>query len=44
MLMNNQNQNSETYVSPFTKRDAMKDALIDNNISDERARYQTFEL
>lgn len=34
MLMNNQTQNVEAYVSPFSKRDAMKDALIKNNIDD----------
>ncbi len=34
MLMANQQQNGESFVSPFTKRDAMKDALIQNNIED----------
>lgn len=34
MLMTNQNQNGESYVSPFSKRDAMKEALIKNNIED----------
>jgi hypothetical protein len=32
MLMNNQTANNDTYVSPFSKRDAMKDTLIDQNI------------
>ncbi|EFX60085.1 hypothetical protein DAPPUDRAFT_345434 [Daphnia pulex] len=44
MLMNNQSHNTETYVSPFSKRDAMKDTLIDQNIEDERKRYQLFDV
>lgn len=44
MLMNNQSHNVETYVSPFSKRDAMKDTLIEHNIEDERKRYQLFDI
>lgn len=40
MLMNNQNYNQETYVSPFAKRDNLKDNLINKAIEDERSRYQ----
>lgn len=44
MLMNNQTSNTESYVSPFSKRDAMKDTLIEQNIEEERKRYQMFDL
>jgi hypothetical protein len=40
MLMNSQSQNIETFVSPFSKRDAMKDTLIEQNIEEERRRYK----
>lgn len=40
MLMNNQIQNGESYISPFSKRDALKEELIDKNLEDERKKYQ----
>lgn len=42
--MSSQNQNAETYVSAFSKRDGMKDALIEQNIEDERKRYKEFDV
>jgi hypothetical protein len=44
MLLSNQTHNVEGYVSPFLKREAMKDTLIEHNIEDERKRYQLFDL
>jgi hypothetical protein len=34
MLMNNQSHNQEVYVSPFAKRDNLKDAHITKAIDD----------
>jgi len=30
--MNNQSQHQEAYISPFSRRDAMKDTLIDRGV------------
>ena len=44
MLMNNQSHNQEVYVSPFAKRDNLKDSLINKAIEEERSRYQNVEM
>ena len=40
MLMNNQSHNQEIYVSPFSKRDNLKDALIQKGVDEDLKRYQ----
>lgn len=44
MLMSNQVQNQETYISPFSKRDAMKDTLITQGVEDERKKFQLYDM
>ena len=42
--MNNQTQKQESFVSPFAKRDNLKDQLINKNIEEERKRYAEVEV
>ena len=43
MLMSNQTHNQEGYVSPFAKRENLKDALINRAIDDEKNKHQLLE-
>ncbi len=43
MLMNNQSHNQEIYVSPFSKRDNLKDALIQKGVDEDLKRYRQSE-
>lgn len=40
MLMEGQRQHTETYVSPFAKREAMKQEHINHAIEDEKKRAE----
>jgi hypothetical protein len=40
MLMNSQNANMKSYVSPFHERDAQKEKLISNGVEVERKRNE----
>jgi hypothetical protein len=42
--MSNQVQNQETYISPFSKRDVMKDTLITQGVEDERKKFQLYDM
>jgi hypothetical protein len=43
MLLNNQNANKDHFVSPYTKGDHSKDALINKNIEEEVKRRISME-
>ena len=44
MLMDGQRQHLETYVSPFAKRDAMKQEHINHAIEDQRKKSEQDEV
>jgi len=43
MLMEGQQQKLQTYISPFTKRDAMKQEHIERAIEDQRKKTEQDE-